>query len=295
LSFERFNLRRSQASLATQSAQKIVRHQGRKVPLRIHALLDDKSRYVVAIQAAATEREQEMLALVTQALRRYYPPKTLYLDNGSTYSGDTLRTACGRLGISLVHAKPYDPQARGKMERFWRTLREGCLDHISVTSSLHDVQVRLLAFLDTHYHVRGHGSLMGKSPGEVYEAGRCREPSPITETRLATALTVHGKRRVKRDGTVEIGGVLFETHAGFLAGRIVVVGRSLLDPATDPWIEHEGQRFALQRVDPVRNGRRRRPVRRDHRRGAGLDLGFDPPGAALAAWLGRTPREGGEQ
>jgi putative transposase len=182
---------------------------GRKVPLRIHALLDDKSRYIVAIQAAATEREQEMLLLVTKALRRWHPPKTLYLDNGATYSGRALMTACGRLGISLVHAKPYDPQARGKMERFWRTLREGCLDHISPSSTLHDVQVRLLAFLDTHYHVRGHGSLMGKSPQEVYETGRCQEPSPVTESYLAAALTVHGKRRVKRDGTIEIGGVVF--------------------------------------------------------------------------------------
>ena len=50
-----------------------------------------------------------------------------------------------------MHAKPYDPQARGKMERLWRTLREQCLDHLGVMESLHDVQVRLLAWRDTHY------------------------------------------------------------------------------------------------------------------------------------------------
>lgn len=82
---------------------------------------------VVAIQACATERESEMLALMVKAIRGYGCPETLYLDNGPTYVGETLGTACARLGIALVHAKPYDPQARGKMERFWRTLREQCV------------------------------------------------------------------------------------------------------------------------------------------------------------------------
>jgi hypothetical protein len=55
------------------------------------------------------------------------------------------------------------------MERFWRTLPEGCLDHIGTPRNLHDVQVRLLAFLSKHYQVAPHAALMGKSPAEVYE------------------------------------------------------------------------------------------------------------------------------
>lgn len=268
---------------------------GRMVPLRIHAILDDRSRHIIAIQAASNEREHEMLALVVKALRRWHPPEILYLDNGATYSGKTLRTACTRLGISLVHAKPYDPEARGKMERFWRTLRAGCLDHLGDdVASLHDVQMRLLAFLDTHYHARPHGSLMGKTPLEVYEEERSQEPSPITETRLAEALTVHAKRRVKRDGTLEIGGVTFETRAGFLAGRIVTIGRSLLDPSTAPWIMHEEQRFDLKPVDPVKNSKRGR-TKPSHRPKVGVDLDFDPPKAALDAWLGRKARKGGKR
>ena len=88
-------------------------------PLRIHALLDDRSRYVVALEARSTEREDDMLGLLVRAARQHGVPETLYLDNGSTYSGKALATACPRLGIALVHAKPYDPQARGKMERFY--------------------------------------------------------------------------------------------------------------------------------------------------------------------------------
>lgn len=265
---------------------------GKSVPLRVHAILDDKSRFVVAMQAASTEREHEMLALLVAALRRGRATKTLYLDNGSTYSGQALATACGRLGISLVHAKPHDPEARGKMERFWRTLREGCLDHLGTMASLHDVQVRLLAFLDTHYHVRGHGSLMGRSPSEVYAEGT-GAPSSLDEAKLAEALTVRARRRVRRDGTVEIGGMPFETTVGFLAGRIVMVGRSLLDTSSNPWIEHEDQRFPLTVVDPVRNARRSRHEREvAHRPRTGIDIDFDPPSAALARWMGKKPNGG---
>src|SRR5690606_19835999 len=95
---------------------------GSSRPLRIHALLDDATRYVVALQAFASEREDDMLALLVGALRRHGPPRALYLDNGPTYRGTALRLVCERLGTTLVHAQPYDPAARGKMERFWRTL-----------------------------------------------------------------------------------------------------------------------------------------------------------------------------
>lgn len=261
---------------------------GRTVPLRIHALLDDHSRYIVAIVATTNEREVEMLALLVKAMRSTRRrPEALYLDNGATYTGDVLATACSRLSIGLLHATPHDPQARGKMERFWRTLRQGCLDHIGTPGSLHDVQVRLLAFLAKHYHVAPHASLLGKCPSEIYETAP-RYDESIDEAALGAALTVHGRRRVRRDGTLEIGGVTFETRTGFLAGRVVVVGRSLLDPTSDPWIEHEGERYLVGRVDAEHNARRKQLGPAANRPQRGIDVAFDPAGAMLDALVGRT-------
>src|SRR5680860_211417 len=94
---------------------------GTTVPLRIHGFLDDASRFVPVLAARTSEREVDMLELFVAALREHGPPKVLYLDNGSTYRGQILATACARLNITLLHAAPYDPQARGKQERFWRT------------------------------------------------------------------------------------------------------------------------------------------------------------------------------
>jgi transposase InsO family protein len=256
-------------------------------PLRIHALLDDASRYVLAIEARHTEREVDMLQLFVRALRRHGPPDVLYLDNGSTYSGEVLRTACARLGIALVHARPYDAPARGKMERFWRTLREGCLDHLGEVASLHDVEVRLLAFLDRHYHVAPHASLLGRSPGAAW-AARTRPPDTIDEAKLFDALTVRERRRIRRDTTVSVLGKDYELAQGFLAGRVVTVGYSMLD--VRPWVEHEGRRLELHEVDPVANARRRRLPRRPGA-AAPATTPFDPAGALLDRAAGRRRAE----
>lgn len=263
-----------------------------KLPLRIHALLDDASRYIVALEAHHTETEVDMLGLFVRALRRHGPSDALYLDNGSTYRGDVLRVCCERLGVTLLHPRAGDPEARGKMERFWRTLRQGCLDFLGPVASLHDVNVRLLAFLDQHYHVAPHGGLFGRTPGAVWEASAPdRKTDHLTEDLLRKALTVQERRRVRRDSTLSIDGTDWELDQGFLAGRVVTVGRSFLDPAEPPWVEHEDKRLVLHPVDPVKNSRRRRPPRRHGEPVAApiRHVPFDPPGALVDRAVGRKP------
>lgn len=217
-----------------------------------------------------------MLTLLVKALRVHGSPSMLYLDNGSTYSGKALATACGRLGITLVHAKPYDPQARGKMERVWRTLQEQCLDHCAGLSSLTEVQIRLQAWLDEHYHRAPHSGLLGKCPAAAYET---QDTKPVLEPMLREALLVTGRRRVRRDGTVSIAGTDFEVEQSYLAGRLVTIGRSLLDPTSPPWVEHEDQRLPLHPVNPQQNAKRPRPAASSKK---GIDaVPFDPPAALL--------------
>jgi len=255
---------------------------GSKQPLRIHALLDDHSRYVVALEAYHTEREVDMLVVLVAALRRHGLPVVLYLDNGSTYRGEALRLACERLGITLLHPRPYDAPARGKMERFWRSLRQGCLDFLGHLTSLDEVNARLRAFLDEHYHAAPHGGLMGRAPGTVYAQGAADRGAVPSEDKLAEALTIRERRRVRRDTTVSVDGKDWELDQGFLAGRVVTVARCLLDLSTAPWVEHEGKRLALHRVDAVKNSRRKRPLRRDaDATKPARSVPFDPPGALI--------------
>ena len=265
---------------------------GKSLPVRIHGILDDASRYVIALEAFHYEREIEMLSLLVRAVRKHGPADALYLDNGATYRGQALSLACARMGTALLHAKPYDAAARGKMERFWRTLREGCLDHTGSLASLHELNVRLWAFLDQHYHRAPHGGLLGKSPQSIYEA----TPRPVDgfdEQKLRKALTVQARRRVRRDSTLPMEGTDWETDLHFLAGKLVTVSRCLVDPSEPPWIEHEGRVHRLHPVNPKKNARRQRPS-------SCLDqphptrTPFDPPKALLDQALGRKPARQGD-
>ena len=259
-------------------------------PLRIHALLDDASRFVVALEARHTETEADMIAILVAAIRRHGLPDALYLDNGSTYRGEILRVACERLGVTLIHPRPGDAPARGKIERFWRSLREGCLDYVGAGATLHDVDVRLGAFLDQHYHRAPHASLLGRSPGDVWIEGL--PDKHASEDALREALTVRERRRVGRDTTVAVGGVDWQLDQGFLAGRVVTICRSLVDEHELPWIEHEGKRLELHRVDPVVNARKKRPPRRETAEAEPpRSVAFDPARALLDRAAGRTRRK----
>ena len=271
----------------------IVLDQDHKKPVRVHAFLDDASRYVPVIEAKHQEREVDMLAVLVRAVRLQGPPGALYLDNGATYRGDTLALACARMGITLIHAQPYDAPARGKMERFWRSLREGCLDHVGSVSSLHDLNVRIWAWLDTHYHAAAHGALMGRSPKAVFSATP-RAADGFDESKLRAALTVHERRRVRGDSTLAMDGEDWETDLHFLARRLVTVSRCMIDPDEPPYIEHEKKRHVLHKVDPVKNASRpRSPCNRDAPHPA--RAAFDPTRTMLDQQLGRKPRSGKQE
>ena len=130
-----------------------------------------------------------------------------------------------------------------------------------------------------------HSSLMGKTPGGVFAAAR---RTPVPDVMLREALIVHGKRRLRRDGTLSIGGTEFETTQSFLAGRNVIVGRTLLDCSELPWIEHEGQRHVLKRLASRDNAKQPRARAR-----RGIDaVPLDPSSVFLAQATGKASKRG---
>jgi transposase InsO family protein len=262
----------------------------------IHALLDDHSRYVVRLEVRPTEQELEMLEVLANAVREYGTPDTLYLDNGSTYRGDVLALVCERLGIHLLHPRARDPQARGKGERLFRTMREQCIDHIHGASTLHDVCVRLLAWRE-QYHRTPHASLMGRTPEQVWLEGtqsiEHQQREPVSEEQLRQAYVVHASRRVRKDSTLDVDGQLYEVDAAWLAGKTVTLVRSYLGPA-EPHILFEDRRFSLHLADPLKNARRRRraPKKREV---TSPSVHFRPADAALDAMLGRPVKAPGKK
>jgi putative transposase len=249
-----------------------------RIPMRVHALLDDASRYVVALRVSNNEREETMLSVFAQALMEHGRPDALYLDNGSTYRGDILQLVCARLGVTLLHARPYDAPARGKMERFWRRMREEALSHLGVVTSLAEAEQKLRYWLAEYYQGEPHAGILGRAPSAVFSEG---EKAHLAEAELRAALTITTRRRVRRDSTVSVGSVDYEVPYGYLGGQVVTLATCLFD-GTDPKLVLDGKRIPLLPVDPIGNARRKRPPRLPGIPRPERPVNFDP-GCTLVA------------
>lgn len=98
---------------------------------RCHPLtvLDDHSRFAVCLAACANQQGTTVRGELTTTFRRYGLPDAVFVDNGSPW-GDASGarwTALGvwllKLGVDVIHSRPFHPQSRGKNERFHRTLK----------------------------------------------------------------------------------------------------------------------------------------------------------------------------
>ena len=93
----------------------------------LHAIIDDATRYIVAAQFHLAENTESLLNDMMMAIRRFGVPKRFYSDNGSAYRSRHLRFVAAKLQITLPHTPPYKPRGRGKIERFFRSVRDGFL------------------------------------------------------------------------------------------------------------------------------------------------------------------------
>jgi transposase InsO family protein len=97
---------------------------------RCHPLtvLDDHSRYATCLDACTNEQGDTVRERLERTFRRYGLPDAFFVDNGAPWgdSSGARWTRFGvwllKLGIGLLHSRPYHPQSRGKNERFHRTL-----------------------------------------------------------------------------------------------------------------------------------------------------------------------------
>jgi len=91
-------------------------------------VVDDHSRYDLCLQACADQRTDTVRSRLEKTFRHYGLPRAFFVDNGSPW-GDSSGERWTRfsvwllkLGITVIHSRPYHPQSRGKNERFHRTL-----------------------------------------------------------------------------------------------------------------------------------------------------------------------------
>lgn len=129
---------------------------GRKTYL--FAFIDDHSRALVGYRWGLSEDTVRLEAALRAGLAARGVPRAVYLDNGSAMVSSQLLRAMASLGIRLVHSRPGRPQGRGKIERFFATVRIQFLVEIEArgVADLDELNRLFTAWVETVYHRRVH-------------------------------------------------------------------------------------------------------------------------------------------
>jgi len=174
------------------------------------AIIDDHSRLIIFAKFYDTEGFSALKDGLREGVSRRGIPQKFYVDNGACYRADDLERICACLGTSLSHSRPYTPQGRGKIERWFKNIRDSFLPMLPATASmLDDLNERLDTFVHEYNNTK-HSSI-DAAPYERYRADlACIRPAP---DRLMDYFRSHEYRRVKKDRTVQLNRSVYEVSA----------------------------------------------------------------------------------
>lgn len=233
----------------------VERPGGGKIQVFLQATLDDASRLIPHAQFYPNQGLDAFLDCLRQAISARGIPTRLYMDNAKIYRSPQLARIAASIGILIIHTPPYQPEGRGKIERFFRSVREQFLASLDpkALQSLEQLNEQLWHWLDTGYHRREHSSL-DTTPllRWQHDIERVRQLPPTTDMRRLFFYRVD--RLVRRDSTFQLRNHFFEAPP-LLAGKKIEVRFDPLDlEQVEIYCDGKPQ-GAARLVDAVVNGR----------------------------------------
>lgn len=231
-----------------------IMHERKKRQVFLISAIDDSSRVIVGAQFFFHENSISLQIMLKEAISRFGLPKTLYTDNGAVFVSSHLQLACARLGIALVHSKPYDSPSRGKIERYHRTVRQKFLPFIDPKQieSLEDINTRFSQWLDKEYQKSFHHGINAKPMDKWMDDISCTKINRVSAHELDRAFSITINRKVKNDATISVHGMLFEVPPSFIGKSI-----ELRYPSDKPYeltvYENDKPVCAAKKLNPHEN------------------------------------------
>lgn len=223
---------------------------------KLIAFLDDASRVLCHGEFFLDENIHALVKAVRSAIYKRGIPEQLYVDNGSIYASQELTLVCARLGVILRHTAVRDAAAKGKVERFFRRVREQFLVRRLELSSLDALNKQFTDWAEDEYNATEHAGL-GLKPIDRYglDLRRIRflPPSEANDE----LFYAEAERTVKQDNTFSFRGIRYETPVE-LKNKVVQL-RYARHEAGPVVVYYQQQRMGLaQPLDRVANGLLRR-------------------------------------
>ena len=212
-------------------------------------LLDDHSRFNLALHACANVATSSVQPHLTQAFQRYGLPLRINADNGAPWGSPRLPAGSlselgvwlVRLGIRITHSAPYHPQTNGKIERFHRSLKAELLSGHGF-ADLPQAQCAFERWRTLYNHQRPHDALGLQTPAKRYQLSPRRWPSSLPPIEYPSQDTV---AMVKWNGEVRLHG--HHLHVSNALLKLPIAFRA--DPEHDGCFDAFFCHHHLMRVD----------------------------------------------
>jgi len=176
------------------------------------AIIDDHSRLITHARFYLTESLKSYLAALQSALLKRGLPRKLYVDNGAAFRSKQLQYITASLNIALIHARPYKPQGKGKIERWFKTVRTCFLPDFK-GNTLEELNAAVDIWVNENYHLKKHSST-GQSPFKRFTSQmHCLRLAPKN---LKDYFRIVARRRVAKDRSIILNRKLYEAPVALI-------------------------------------------------------------------------------
>jgi transposase InsO family protein len=207
------------------------------------AIIDDATRMVVHAEFYGSQKLPVLEDALRKAVIKCGLPDNLYVDNGKIFISSWLRLACAKLRVRHLNTKAYSPEAKGKIERFNRTVEEFLQEvRLEKPQTLDKLNELFRAWLSEGYNHRVHSALTGKSPAQAFtqDTKALRFPSPEA---LRNAFLWEKTPKVDKTGCFSLKGLTYEAGVEWIGKKITVRYDPFDLSAIEVWYKGEKQKL----------------------------------------------------
>jgi putative transposase len=188
-------------------------------------------------------------------------PQSIYCDNGAVYSSHHLQNICSALGVQLLHSRPYRPQGKGKIEKFFQFVDRSFKSEAELLviqgklTTLTDLNNLFSFWLEHSYNRRLHSatkqSPLSRWGGDDYPVKKL----PLHD--IYEAFLFKTSRSVSKTGIISVDSNQYEVEP-FLCGKKVDIRFDPFDLSKGIRVFYDGRQF--QNAIPAK-------IHRHHKKG----------------------------
>lgn len=232
-----------------------------KIKTYLIAIIDDASRLITNAKFYYEDNAINFQNTFKEGLKKYGIPKRIFLDNGKTYKNEQLKIICANCGMELIYTKPYSPQSKAKIERWFHTMKETWMRGINweEIKDIDELNNMLNEFIN-NYNNNIHSSLSDGNNNISPKQRWFRDEDKIKkiDNNLIDEYFLHtAYPTIRSDSIAHIKNIEYEVPTKYIGKKITV--KYDFSDRTKAWIYDNGKRIeTIKIVDKIANSKIRR-------------------------------------